>query len=107
LPYVINVTVGNWIALLGSCFLSGPSNQLRRMFQEQRRNATILYLGSLVLTILVAFWKRLPLQGFWLLLLILAQYISITWYTLSYIPFAQEAVARFLSRYFGRFNTEY
>jgi uncharacterized membrane protein len=107
LPYVINVTVGNWIALLGSCFLSGPSNQIHRMFHERRRNATILYLGSLVLTILVAFWKRLPLQGLWLLLLTLAQYVSITWYTLSYIPFAQEAVTSFLSRYLGRSNTEY
>jgi hypothetical protein len=75
------------------------------MWHEKRRVATTMYIGSLFLTLLVAF---LPVPGKALLLLILmvAQYISIGWYTISYIPFAQEAVSNYLARFVGR-GTDY
>jgi hypothetical protein len=70
------------------------------MWRENRRVATLLYLGSLMLTLLVAFcysyiWGP---KGLYLLILMIAQYIAITWYCLSYIPFAQDAVRSFLRR---------
>jgi hypothetical protein len=105
LPFVFNATVGNLLALAGSCFLMGPSAQFNRMWQEQRRTATAAYLGSVVLTLIVAFWKGLFLQGLWLIVLMLIQFVAITWYCLSYIPYAQDAVLGYVSRVMQR--TEY
>jgi hypothetical protein len=101
-PFVINATAGNAIALAGSCFLSGPTNQINRMCREKRRVATAMYLGSLVLTLFVAFVHVPGPKGLYLLILMLAQYVSITWYCLSYIPFAQEAVQGFVQRFIQR-----
>ena len=98
LPYVINCTVGNLIALAGSCFLSGPRAQMTRMFHETRKWATVAYLGSLFLTLIVAFSNLPGPKGFVLLLLMDIQYIAILWYTLSYIPFARETIAGFIYR---------
>jgi Got1/Sft2-like family len=102
-PFVLNATVGNIIALCGSCFLSGPHSQMKKMWAETRRTATIAYLGSLFLTLLIAFIPNFPgPRGLLLLLLMLCQYVSITWYCLSYIPYAREAVLGFLQRRLGR-----
>lgn len=107
LPFVMNTTVGNIIALGGSFFLSGPKYQMERMWHEKRRTATGLYLSSLVATILVAFLP-IPLKGLLLLLLMLCQYVAVTWYCLSYIPFAHDAVRGFIrSRMAGGDNLEY
>mmetsp|Transcript_12042 Transcript_12042/g.18080 ORF Transcript_12042/g.18080 Transcript_12042/m.18080 type:complete len:200 (-) Transcript_12042:193-792(-) len=57
-------TVGTIISLSGSCFLSGPKSQLEKMFHDSRKMATILYLGSLVLTLVVAFLKEFRGQAF-------------------------------------------
>lgn len=97
-PLVINATIGNIIALLGSCFLSGPTNQYNRMWSTKRRTATIMYLGSLVSTLLVAMIPLRGPKGLLLLLLLLSQYVSITWYCLSYIPMAQEMISGYFKR---------
>lgn len=99
-PFVLNATIGNVIALAGSCFLSGPQSQLAKMWHESRRLATALYLGSLVLTLLVAFLP-IPGRALLLILLMLCQYLSITWYCLSYIPFAREAISGYIQRRWG------
>jgi Got1/Sft2-like family len=99
LPFVVNATVGNVIALAGSCFFTGPATQVRKMCHEKRRIATTLYLGSLCLTLIVAFAPLPGPKGFVLLLLMLAQYVAVAWYCLSYIPFAHEAVSSYLQRY--------
>lgn len=98
-PLVMNSTVGNLIALMGSCFLSGPTNQLNRMWAQKRRTATTMYLGSLALTIIVVMIPLPGPKGLLLLLLLLSQYVSITWYCLSYIPMAQEFVSGYLKRW--------
>lgn len=99
LPFVMNATLGNIIALSGSCFLSGPSAQVQKMWHSSRRTATTLYIGSLVLTLLVAILWKLPGQSFLLIMLLLCQYVSTAWYCLSYIPFAQDAVMSCIRRY--------
>lgn len=98
LPFVVNTTVGNLIALAGSCFLSGPHAQMSRMFHETRKWATVAYLSSLALTLVVAFSGLPGPKGFILLLLMGTQYIAILWYTLSYIPFARETIMGFIYR---------
>jgi hypothetical protein len=101
LPFVLNATVGNLIALAGSFFLTGPLAQFRNMWQEKRRTATALYVGSLFLTLVVAFSPVPGPKGLYLLILMLVQYVSITWYCLSYIPFAQDMLTGFLRRRLG------
>jgi hypothetical protein len=92
-PLVVNVTVGNIIALCGTCFLTGPQSQLNRMFHKKRKVASMLYLGSLGITIFLLLLPRFVFRGFLLFLLMIGQYIAITWYCLSYIPFAREFIS--------------
>lgn len=101
-PYVINATVGNIIALCGSCFLSGPTSQSRKMFHPTRRIATIVYLSSMILTLLIALIPFPGSKAPVLLVLMLCQYISITWYCLSYIPFARDVILGWLNRFINR-----
>ena len=75
---------------------------MKKMWAETRRTATIAYLGSLFLTLFVAFVPGIPGPvSLYLLLLMICQYISITWYCLSYIPYARETVLGFLQRRLG------
>lgn len=98
-PFVVHATVGNIIALCGSCFLTGPTAQSKKMFHKTRRVATALYLGSLVLTLVVAFVPFPGGKGIVLFLLMLCQYGAIGWYILSYIPFARDAVISWCRRF--------
>ena len=106
-PFVMNATIGNLIALAGSFFLSGPKNQWRRMWHDKRRTATTLYLSTLFLTLFVALvHKSIPgPQGLYLVVLMLAQYVAITWYILSYIPFAHEMISQYITRRFNGINS--
>ncbi|CAH8620912.1 unnamed protein product [Heterobilharzia americana] len=82
---------------VSTIFLMGPMNQLKRMFQETRIFAAVFMLVSLVLTIIFA------LLGLRLLCLIfcILQSLALTWYSLSYIPFARDAVKRLCSSCIG------
>eukprot|EP00913_Durusdinium_trenchii_P010260 g9621.t1 len=83
-------TLGNLLALVGTLFLAGPRRQLRRMGREKRWIASLCFVVSMVLTLLVALspgkWHGRTLI---LLLLVLVQWAALIWYTLSYIPFGQ------------------
>jgi len=88
--------------------LSGPATQMSKMFRPVRRTATICYLGSLGLTLLVALWGHwIPLQGLVLLILMGLQYAAIAYYTLTYIPYGREAVSSFARRWWNRNSMEY
>ncbi|CAL1125797.1 unnamed protein product, partial [Cladocopium goreaui] len=88
--FAILYSLGNFLALVGTLFLAGPSRQLRRMGREKRWLVSLCFVCSMFLTLLVAF-----LPGQWhgrtliLLLLVLVQWAALIWYTLSYIPFGQ------------------
>ncbi|XP_005443166.2 vesicle transport protein SFT2A-like isoform X2 [Falco biarmicus] len=84
-------TLGNIAALASTCFLMGPVKQLKAMFEPKRLIATILVLLFLVLTLCAVFWWNK--KGLALLFCIL-QMLAMTWYSLSYIPFARDAVIK-------------
>jgi len=91
IPFVTTFTMGNIIALCGTCFMSGPKSQLKRMFKKTRRVASILYMLSITGTLTVALaLKDWQFQTPTLLFCIVIQYTSLIWYTLSYIPFARK-----------------
>jgi hypothetical protein len=72
------------------------------MFDEKRRQTSIVYLSCLGSTLLVVF---LPLPGsiklVLLLLLMLTQFSASVWYSLSYIPYGRRTALRFLRRALG------
>ena len=100
-PLVVNVTVGNIIALCGTCFLTGPQSQLNRMFHKSRKIASIFYLGSLAVTMFLLLLPHFLFRGLLLLLLMIGQYVAISWYCLSYIPFAREFISNGCRRLVG------
>ncbi len=79
-------TTGNLFALCSTMFLMGPAAQIQRMFHPDRAIATGIYLGTMVLTVIVAVRSgSLAL----VLPLIVLQYVALIWYSLSYVPFGQ------------------
>ena len=90
LPYILTATMGNIVALAGSCFLSGPRAQMKTMFHKRRKLASCGYLGSLVLTVAFAFRTGMTGQKQVMMFLMACQYLSIAAYCLSYVPFIDE-----------------
>lgn len=94
-PFVFLYTIGNVISLLSSMFLCGPKQQFKNMFDDKRKVTTIVFLSSLLLSIIVCFIKfnkgsKLAI----LILLLIVQFLASVWYSLSYIPFARRAVLK-------------
>ncbi|XP_047625720.1 vesicle transport protein SFT2A isoform X2 [Phacochoerus africanus] len=89
--FAVFYTFGNIAALASTCFLMGPVKQLKKMFETTRLLATIVMILCLVLTLCAALWWRK--KGLALLFCIL-QFLSLTWYSLSYIPYARDAVIK-------------
>ncbi|CAI5962420.1 unnamed protein product [Closterium sp. NIES-65] len=72
--------------LLSTGFLIGFTRQLKMMFDPIRIGAAIVFVLSLVLTLVAALYVQDALLT---LLCIVVQACSLIWYSLSYIPFAQ------------------
>ncbi|XP_031587940.1 vesicle transport protein SFT2A [Oreochromis aureus] len=89
--FAVFYTLGNIAALSSTCFLMGPLKQLKRMFEPTRLIATIVVLLCLVLTLCSVFWWGK--KGLAIIFCIL-QFLAMTWYSISYIPFARDAVIK-------------
>ncbi|CAF0944855.1 unnamed protein product [Adineta steineri] len=72
---------------LGSTiFLMGPMKQLKKMFDSSRLIATIVFLASIVMTLISALVIK---SGVLVLIFVIVQFLALGWYTISYIPFAR------------------
>ncbi|XP_018935664.1 vesicle transport protein SFT2A-like isoform X1 [Cyprinus carpio] len=89
--FAVFYTLGNIAAISSTCFLMGPFKQLKRMFEPTRLIATIMMLLFLVLTLCAVFWWGK--KGLAIIFCIL-QFLAMTWYSISYIPFARDAVIK-------------
>ncbi|KAI0218916.1 Vesicle transport protein SFT2A [Lamellibrachia satsuma] len=89
--FALFYTFGSILALCSTFFLMGPMKQLKRMFAETRIYATIVVIVCIALTLCSALWWRNT--GLAILFCIL-QFLAMTWYSLSYIPFARDAVTK-------------
>lgn len=89
--FAVFYTLGNIISLASTCFLMGPFNQLKKMFASTRIIATILVFVSIGLTLFAALHLHNPGLA---LLFIIIQSLAMTWYSLSYIPYARDAVKK-------------
>ncbi|KAM4711341.1 vesicle transport protein SFT2B-like isoform 2-T2 [Anableps anableps] len=92
--FAVLYTLGNLCALASTMFLIGPLRQLKNMCAKVRALATVIMLVCLVLTLCAAFWWKN--NGLALLFCVL-QFLAFTWYGLSYIPFARDAVLKLFS----------
>ena len=89
--FAILYTLGNIVALSSTLFLMGPMNQLQRMFAPTRLIATLLMLTFVALTLCSALWWHK--KGLAIIFCIL-QFCAMTWYSLSYIPYARDAIKK-------------
>ncbi|GLV34884.1 uncharacterized protein CBL_09364 [Carabus blaptoides fortunei] len=89
--FAIFYTLGNIISLASTCFLMGPVNQIKKMFAPTRIIATIIVIVSIALTLFAAIKANKPGLA---LLFIIIQSVAMTWYSLSYIPYARDAVKK-------------
>ncbi|XP_009288079.1 PREDICTED: vesicle transport protein SFT2B [Aptenodytes forsteri] len=92
--FAVFYTLGNIASIGSTLFLMGPMKQLKRMFEPTRLIATIVMLLCLILTLCSAFWWRK--EGLALLFCIL-QFFALAWYSISFIPFARDAVKKCVS----------
>ncbi|XP_030377583.1 vesicle transport protein SFT2A [Scaptodrosophila lebanonensis] len=87
--FAVFYTLGNIISMASTCFLMGPFKQIKKMFAETRLIATSIVLVSIVMTFVAAIvLKKAGLT----LIFIIIQSLAMTWYSLSYIPYARDAV---------------
>ncbi|KAL8190832.1 UNVERIFIED_CONTAM: Vesicle transport protein SFT2B [Gekko kuhli] len=89
--FAVFYTIGNISSLGSTIFLMGPMRQLKRMFEPTRLIATIVMLLCLILTLCSAFWWHN--KGLTLIFCVL-QFFALAWYSISYIPFARDAVKK-------------
>ncbi|XRB08245.1 vesicle transport protein [Pycnococcus provasolii] len=87
----VTYTFGNLISICSMMFLFGPKAQIEGMTKSYRVIATLLYVLCMVATLVSALYLRDPLLT---LICIIAQSAALTWYCLSYIPYARSIVAR-------------
>ena len=102
IPFALNYTIGNILAMSASGFLCGPKRQFRNMFDAKRKTVSIVYLSCLASTLVVVF---IPL--FWaakltiLISLLVSQFGANIWYSLSYVPYGRRTALKLVRRYLG------
>ncbi|XP_067647291.1 vesicle transport protein SFT2B [Eurosta solidaginis] len=92
--FAVFYTLGNIISMTSTCFLMGPVNQIKKMFSSTRLIATCIVLVSIAMTFVAAVMLHKP--GLTLIFIII-QSLAMTWYSLSYIPYARDAVRNTIS----------
>ena len=90
-------SLGNICSIGSTLFFVGPARQCKLMFKNIRLIATLLFIGSIIGTIVFVFfydsknhfWHKFVMLG-----LIVAQFAAMVWYVLSYIPFGRAAMKK-------------
>jgi len=90
--FAIIYTLGNILALTGTTFLVGPKQQFKNMTNKTRIGTSIVYISALIGTLVAALIKP-PIKPL-ILVLILVQFLALTWYSLSFIPYARTLVKK-------------
>ncbi|XP_033635315.1 vesicle transport protein SFT2A-like [Asterias rubens] len=89
--FAVLYSFGNLTAMSGTMFLMGPVKQLKNMFKEKRLIATCLVLVFLALTLCAALWWGIAILA---IVFCVLQFLALIWYSLSYIPYARDAVTK-------------
>lgn len=89
---------GNVLSMASTCFLTGPVKQCQKMWHETRWLATLITLIFLGLTLYAAIHLHSVLLT---LIFCFIQFLAMTWYSLSFIPYARNIVKSALTKCFG------
>ncbi|XP_033114368.1 vesicle transport protein SFT2B-like isoform X2 [Anneissia japonica] len=89
--FAVFYTIGNIMSVASTFFLMGPVRQLKNMFKPTRLVATILVFLLLGLTLCAALWWENAALA---IIFCIGQFLALTWYSLSYIPYARDAVTK-------------
>jgi len=89
-PFVMQYSLGNIFAICSTCFLYGPLAQAKSMFASTRYITTLVYFSLVGLTLFVAFSPH-PI-AIAIVILLIAQYLALAWYGLSYVPWGRDLV---------------
>jgi len=87
--FALLYSLGTLVALAGTCFLRGPMSQVKKMFDKDRLIASCVLIASIILTIVCGCVIKI---GILAIMCCIVQFMAFTWYTLSYIPYARNAV---------------
>ena len=106
IPFAVNYTLGNVLAMSASGFLCGPKRQLRNMFDDKRKLVATVYISCLASTLVVTFIP-LPsaLKLLALIILLITQCGANIWYSLSYIPLGRKTALRLIKKFLGLENS--
>ena len=94
-PFAWKYSAGNVLGLVSTSFLVGPRTQLKNMMAPVRLGATVVYLSSILVTLVSAIVLRLTLPT---LLAMLIQFCALLWYCASYIPFGRQCLRGCIGR---------
>jgi len=97
--FAILYSLGNATSLCSTLFLVGFKRQCTNMTEEHRRISAALYLSCMVATPITAY--AMPDVSWLIITLLIVQWASFTWYSLSYIPFGRRIVTRLGRRLLG------
>lgn len=92
--FAVFYSIGNITSIASTCYLMGPVKQIKKMLNSTRILATITAITFLILTLVSALViKKTGLT----VLCCVIQFLAMTWYCLSYIPYARDAVLKVLN----------
>ena len=91
-------TCGNIISIFGTFFLIGPARPFRLMTDPIRKNASIIFISSLVMTLVSVYCFH---SRFLTIIFVFLQFCSFIWYILSYIPYGRDCLKTIIMRVTG------
>ena len=87
--FAITYTMGNLLSILATGFLIGFKRQLSTVCDENRRLASTIYLGAMVLTL----FSSMILQNSLITLVAIGvQVVAFVWYSASYVPWGRDCL---------------
>jgi len=102
-PFAVLYTIGNIVALSATFFLWGPMAQLKSMFKPIRAGASVIYLVTLVLTLVLALATH---NGVLVLICLALQFCAMVWYAASYVPYGRAMIKKMLGGAFSSIANE-
>jgi len=91
-------TTGNIISIFGTFFLVGPQRQLKYMFVPIRKNASIIFIFSIILTLFSIYVLK---SKFLTIICVIIQFGAFIWYVMSYIPYGRDCLKVITQRILG------
>ena len=84
--FALKLALGNILSVSSAMFLAGPRTQLQKMSEPGRAGASLMYLGSILFSLVAALLLKSSLLT---VLSIALQSIALFWYGLSFVPYGR------------------